>query len=242
VANGLLRAGRPGVTLAVLPVGSANDYAHSLGLGDGWWQRLGPEVGPCEVDVGLVTSGARSRYFVNGLGLGFNGAVTRQSQRIRWLRGVPLYGLALLRALASDFVTPRMTVQLDDQEGQTGPTLALSLAVGRREGNFVVAPQARLADGYFDYLYAGALRRRDLLGLLPALLRGQGLPVRAELRTGRCRRAAVRSEAPLTVHTDGEFFCQPQDGVRELEARLLPRALRVFGRRDMVEGDVPAPG
>src|SRR4051812_25953223 len=39
VANGLLRSGRPDVTLAVLPVGSANDYAHSLGLGDSWWRR-----------------------------------------------------------------------------------------------------------------------------------------------------------------------------------------------------------
>src|SRR5205085_2805387 len=32
VANGLLRADRPDATLAVLPIGSANDYAHSLGL------------------------------------------------------------------------------------------------------------------------------------------------------------------------------------------------------------------
>src|SRR5262245_20794525 len=30
VANGLLRAGRNDVTLAVLPIGSANDYHHSL--------------------------------------------------------------------------------------------------------------------------------------------------------------------------------------------------------------------
>src|SRR5258707_10954403 len=32
VANGLLRAGRSEAALAVYPVGSANDYAHSLGL------------------------------------------------------------------------------------------------------------------------------------------------------------------------------------------------------------------
>ena len=30
VANGILRAGRGDVALAVLPIGSANDYAHSL--------------------------------------------------------------------------------------------------------------------------------------------------------------------------------------------------------------------
>ena len=42
----------------------------------------------------------RSRYFVNGLGLGFNGTVTRESRRIRHLQGLALYGLAVLRTFA----------------------------------------------------------------------------------------------------------------------------------------------
>jgi hypothetical protein len=37
----------------------------------------------------------------------------------------------------------------------------------------------------------------------------------------------VKSEAPLIVHTDGEFFCLPSDGVCELEIDLLPGALTV---------------
>ena len=36
VANGILRAGRRDTILAVYPVGSANDYAHSLQLRPGW--------------------------------------------------------------------------------------------------------------------------------------------------------------------------------------------------------------
>src|SRR5262249_12236036 len=75
VANGLLRAGPTDAVLAVVPVGSANDYAYSLGLDTGWWQRRDPSVGVRAVDVGVVRSGERSRYFINGLGLGFNGAV-----------------------------------------------------------------------------------------------------------------------------------------------------------------------
>src|SRR5262245_36011067 len=39
VANGLLHAPPPGPVLAVIPSGSANDYAHSLGLAKGWWLR-----------------------------------------------------------------------------------------------------------------------------------------------------------------------------------------------------------
>src|SRR5579885_3036136 len=44
VVNGLLRAQRPEVVLAVLPTGSANDYACSLGLDPRWWQRDDPAI------------------------------------------------------------------------------------------------------------------------------------------------------------------------------------------------------
>src|SRR5581483_1700218 len=45
VANGLLRAQTSDVTLAVLPTGSANDYAHSLGLDVNWWSRRDASIG-----------------------------------------------------------------------------------------------------------------------------------------------------------------------------------------------------
>jgi len=228
VVNGLLRSGRPDVILAVLPIGSANDYAHSLGLAGDWWRRLDPAIGPRQVDVGLVRSGQRQRWFCNGLGLGFNGYVTLESRRIKGLRGIPLYGLAMMRALCYRFVTPAMSVRLDEEPERVGPTLALSLALGRREGNFVVAPDALLDDGLFDHVHAGGLTRLGLLGFVPGLVTGK-LPTHPEVRRGRCRSAAVRSETPLVVHVDGEFFSLPGDNLHELEVTLLPGALRVLG-------------
>ena len=77
VANGILRSEKSAVIFAPLPAGSANDYVHSLGLTDDWWRRPDPDVGPGLVDVGLVRSGARRRYFVNGFGAGFNARWSR---------------------------------------------------------------------------------------------------------------------------------------------------------------------
>jgi diacylglycerol kinase family enzyme len=230
VANGLLRAERPEVVLAVVPTGSANDYAFSLHLDPSWWQRDGPSLRPHAVDVGIVRAAGRSRFFVNGLGVGFNGFVTLESRRIHGLQGIALYGLALLRTLWRHYELLPMTVRLDDQERQV-PTLALSVALGQREGNFVVAPRAVLDDGQFDYVHVGPLRRRDLVPLLPPLFLGRGLPHgKANLWQGRCRQVRLHAEAPLVVHTDGELFCVPEDGVRDLEIDLLPRALRVLAR------------
>ena len=228
VANGLLRSESTAVTLAVVPVGSANDYAYSLGLDERWWLSPDPTIAAHFVDVGVVRAGTRSRFFVNGLGLGFNGAVTLESRRSKRLQGLALYGLAFLRALIWHFHSPSMTVQLDDEE-RTVPTLALSLALGQREGNFVVAPNAVLDDGLFDYVHVGPLRRRDLMAFVPGMITGR-LREHPDVRMGRCRRVRLRAESALTVHVDGEFFCLPQDDVRALEVDLLPGRLRVLGR------------
>ncbi len=229
VANGLARADVPDVTMAVVPVGSANDYAHSLGLHESWWLKPDPTVARHRVDVGVVRAGERSRFFVNGLGLGFNGAVTLESRRIKHFQGLALYGLAFLRALCLRFQKPSMTVQFDDDAPRTVPTLALSLALGRREGNFVVAPNARLDDGLFDYVHAGPLRRRDLLKFVPGMIIGN-LRSHPAVWMGTCRRVSLRSDSALTVHVDGEFFCLPEQDVRAIEVDLLPGRLQVLGR------------
>jgi hypothetical protein len=41
---------------------------------------------------------------------------------------------------------------------------------------------------------------------------------------------SLSCEAPLIVHLDGEFFCRPEDGVRDLDVELRPAALRVYRR------------
>ena len=89
VLNGLMRVRNPAVQFSIVPIGSANDYAFSLGLD----QRHPPP--PRTVDVGLVrTPAGKSVYFGCCLGIGFNGSVTAESRRIRRLQGIFLYGLA----------------------------------------------------------------------------------------------------------------------------------------------------
>ncbi|MCI0685414.1 MAG: hypothetical protein L0Y71_25215 [Gemmataceae bacterium] len=224
VANGLLRAGRPEVRFGIFPIGSANDYAYSVAA-----HREREKVsGPFAVDVGRVRSpDGREQYFVCCLGLGLNGAVTLEARRIRLLQGMALYGLATIRAVWKHYECPRMRIALDDSAPWDAATLMFSVLLGKREGGFVLAPQAELDDGWFDYVHAGRLSRWQVLTFLPrvALV---GLPAKdTRIRQGRCRRVRLSSDRPLLVHLDGEFFCTPADQVRELDIELLPKALQV---------------
>jgi diacylglycerol kinase (ATP) len=228
VANGLLRAALPETAMAIYPIGSANDYAFTLGIGPDWWLAPTPAPQPRPVDVGLVrTSSGRRRYFINGLGLGFNGAVTLESRRVRWLQGVPLYTVALLRALLFRFHAPRMSIRIDGNVREV-PTLALTVAIGRREGNFLLAPNAKVDDGWFDYLQAGALPRWQLIRYVPGMITGNLPTDHPQLWTGLCRQVQLHTGTPVPVHLDGELFCRPDDGVQDLDIEILPGRLRVL--------------
>jgi len=226
VANGLLRADRPEVIFAVFPLGSANDYAFSLGQ-----DRKLSEVTPANtrrVDVGWVRAETgKERFFVNTLGLGFSGLVSVESRRIGWLQGILLYGLAFLRTICFHFECPNMTIAFDGS-ARSSPTLSLTVAIGKREGSFVVAPDAMIDDGLFDYLHAGKLSRLEVLRFMPRLASGGQLPKdHPQIWLDRCREVELESEAPLTVHLDGEFFALPQDPIRRLQIRILPGRLKV---------------
>lgn len=223
VANGLLLSGRTDVRFAVIPIGSANDYYASLEM------EPNPNGASCRsVDVGLVREpGGRERFFVCCLGLGLNGRVTLESRKIRRLQGVALYGLATVRALWYHYGCPNMEIEFDDRRVVTAPTLMLSVLVGRREGGFVLAPKARLSDGWLDYVHAGSLTRWEVLKFLPRLALSGPPESYPKIEQGLCRRVKLRSEAALVVHVDGEFFCKPEDGVRQLDIEIRPGALRV---------------
>jgi len=243
VANGILLANRPQIIMEVYPVGSANDYAHTLGLDPEWRIRSDPAVGVQTVDVGVVSSpDGRQRYFVNGIGIGINGIVNLEARRLkkrRKLQGLALYGTALLRAMCLRYEHPPMLVDLDGARRQV-QTLALTLAIGRREGNFVMAPNAILDDGLFDYLHAGPMGRLELLWNVPRLATGW-LPFgNPYLRRGRCRRVRVHSSKPIPFHIDGELFTELEKPVTELQIEVIPAALRVMVRQTAPLVDKPS--
>lgn len=233
VASGLLQAGKPEVVFGVWPVGSANDYAYALGVGRDWplddAQRRAMVVRA--VDVGRVSGGGRAKYFVNGLGVGFNSAVTLESRRIPRLTGMALYGVAFVQAVRKHFASPVCSVTLDGATADW-PTLAFTLSLGQREGGFRVTPAASLDDGLFDYVHAGGLTRWQALTMLPKIATGTLPADHPLIRVGRCRCAAVRSAEPLRVHVDGEFFCLDADETRDIQVELLPRRLRVLAPPD----------
>jgi len=179
------------------------------------------------VDVGRLTFAGTSRWFINGMGIGFNGMVTVEAHKIGVLRGPLLYVTAFLQAFRKHYRTPMMRFGFDDHPFMEQATLSLSINLAQREGGFPVTWNAKLDDGLFDLLHVRNLQRWELIRYLPALLRGSLPTDHPDLASSQARTIRVESETPLCIHADGELAAVPGDGIRSVTAELVPGRLRV---------------
>lgn len=218
--NGLMQAGGE-TPLAIMPVGTGNDFAKMFGSPQ--WQTVCSHIAANRhrrVDVGVCND----RYFINGIGVGFDAKVARAANGIQWLRGKAVYGAALAQVLAFHHDNPTVRITTDDHTFVLPITL-LAAANGRvYGGSFRISPQASVDDGALDIVIAGNLSRLQILKLVPHVLRGThlGLP---HVRFLRSRKLTVESKTPLIVHADGEML---EDDTCVLEMEVLPGRLPVI--------------
>ena len=223
VLNGLMRAGNCAVQFSILPIGSANDYAFSLGLD----HPNGPAP-PRRVDVGVIrAAGGKTVYFGCCLGLGFNGHISLESRQFAGSRAFFFTAWRPSAPLIYHYRSPVMTIHIDSKPVWRVPTLLFSALIGKREGGFVMAPRAEVDDGWLDFIHVGNLTRWEILRFLPRLALFGPPESYAKIRQGRCRHVHLRSESPLIIHADGEFFCLPADRIQEVEIDIMAGALPV---------------
>jgi YegS/Rv2252/BmrU family lipid kinase len=205
VVNGLMLAEAEGAhsRLGIMPIGSGNDFAGALGIPLNLRQaaqRLA-HGHVRRVDLGRVNG----RWFDNSVGIGFEATINVEAHRITWLRGQPQYFLAILRSVSHP-AYPRAKIRIDDSEPFTKQILIISVGNSHRTGGgFLVTPDAALDDGLLDLCIADAIPRRQILRLLPKVVKGthRDEPV---VQLTRITRLVVESEDPLPVHADGEML------------------------------------
>ena len=226
VAGGLMRrpaARRP--ALGVIPVGSGNDYARTLGVStkvdEACAQLLGAEARP--VDVGRVNG----HWFVETLSFGVDAAIALDTveRRARTGRtGTALYLASGMDQLLHHLDCHRYTASFDGGEPVRGASFTFAVQVGPTYGGgFRICPDARIDDGLLDVCIAHppfGIARAVFVFLLAKGGRHTGFR-QIELR--RARTLSVRFDAPPPVQIDGE----PLEA-SEYAIDVVPRALDVL--------------
>jgi diacylglycerol kinase (ATP) len=202
----------PGRRVSLIPLGSANNIACSVGLAPvedvtavaRRWHRAAPVA----FDVGLVELGDRTVRFVEAVGGGVFADVLRRASRRPGLEGERKVraGLEMLREATAD-ATPRPWELSLDGEDLSGEYLAVeALNLPQIGPHMPLSPDADPGDGLMDLVLVSAADRPAMLEWIDTLrddggeaARGPGLPV----RRGRLLGIGVPSGG--LVHVDDDL-------------------------------------
>lgn len=152
VVNALVADGRepPGAALGILPLGTANDFAHGCGLPVKDLSRcleIACSSRPTSIDVGR----ADSRFFLNVTSGGYGAEITATTPgKLKKTLGGAAYTLmGLIKAFDLQPYEGRLLVP--GEEPVEGSMLLMAVGNNRLAGGgFEVAPEARLDDGLLD--------------------------------------------------------------------------------------------
>ncbi|OGO27432.1 MAG: hypothetical protein A2136_02865 [Chloroflexi bacterium RBG_16_54_11] len=231
VINGLMQVpagARP--RLGIVPLGSGNDFAHSLGIAMNPAEALKKIYTgqPKRVDFGVFDIGRGKReYFDNTFGIGFDATVTIRSHRITYLRGFLMYLVAVLQTIALNLDAPLMHITTD-VESWDERTIMLVVCNGPREGGgFLVAPGSDIADGTLNYASVRQVSRLMMLRLVPEVMKGTHGRFK-QVRLGQMHRMQIQSDRPVTIHADGEVISGFGTDVQNVTVEIVPGALEVI--------------
>lgn len=232
VLNGLMQVPverRP--RFGLLPLGSGNDFAHSLGFQSHPDQAVHQIFSgkSHRIDIGSYQDNlGRQEFWGNALGIGFDATVTIRSRSFVHLRGFLIYFLAVLQTIVLNHDAPLLHIRSDTQSWDE-QTMMLVLCNGDREGGgFHVAPAAINTDGILDYAAVCRVSRLMMLRLLPEVVKGTHGRFK-QIRMGQFRTMNIQSDQPLNIHIDGEIFADFSTDVRQVSVEVLPGALEIAG-------------
>ncbi len=221
IANAIVES-QSDCALAVLPAGTGNDFAKTIGVNHFTADQIADLVSAGQttrIDVGSIDG----RYFLNSCGFGFDASVLEASNRVRLLKGDAVYIYSALKQLftyrgldvSADSIGPRSAERL----------LMVTVSNGKFLGGaFKIAPHASVTDGTLDVCFirnSGVLAR---VRLFAGALRGSHLRL-PTVTAASVADMTLTFDEPPAIELDGELRVARSNVV---QLRCLPRALSVI--------------
>lgn len=227
VGNGLIGGS---AMISVIPIGSGNDFVKMF--------NIPPDIHAAvekirngnirESDVGHVVirtfDGSEiKRYFLNGIGIGFDAAVANQTTKFKHLRGISLYAVSVAFVLFN-YQTPNIMMSLN---GETMNGEHFLIAVGNGKcagGGFYLTPEADIEDGLLDVCLVDNISIPQVVKIFPSVMKGNHKK-HNKVHFYKTDALRVESRQEIMLHADGEVLATR---AKDIEIVIIPKALKVL--------------
>lgn len=212
------------ITLGVIPLGNGNDFSEMLDIPSNPEECIHIFKRGKTKAIDLIRSrGDLNCWCINTVGMGLDGLANRYTQRYK-----PRFGSAayIIGAIMSALVSRPEEVKMKlDSRKSNDRLLMLTVCNGFREGGkFIVAPDARINDGYLDILRISPMNKLRLLVSLPRFIhRFPKNFSKAGLQKNHV--AVLDFKKPVAIHVDGEYSSR---NIQYLRLECIPKAQNVF--------------
>ena len=207
--------------IGLIPAGTGNSFLHDLKLTDPIMATHAIINGnTCHYDLAEIKSENKIIYSFNVIGWGVPVDINILAEKLRWSRGQRYNLAAIIEILRNRQRWARIT--LDDQvlEGYWGFAVACNTI---HAGNgMIMAPEAKIDDGFLDLMVVGGMSRFKLLTTFIKLFSGTHLPD-PDIVYHRVRSFQLESKDKLPLNVDGETV-----GTSPFSVQVLPRRIRIF--------------
>lgn len=206
VLNGLLSCFKPEQIppIGIIPIGAGNSFARDLdiySLDDGILSIVQNKVK--WIDVCSFSQNDNFFYFVNLAGLGFVTDVAKTAQKFKWLGDFSYLIGIFHRTFNLHF--HEMELELNDQVISGENCFVVFCNSRFTGGNMLMAPEAKIDDGFMDIIIAEKLSRTSLLLTLPKIYSGNHIQNPA-VRYIKAKTAKIKTWPEKTLLPDGEIF------------------------------------
>jgi diacylglycerol kinase (ATP) len=220
VMEGLVKTS---ATLGIIPIGTQNNIALSLGIPAGdlvtstALLKRGHRI---KIDVGFVQCGDNKKYFLEAATLGLLSAIFPAADDIQHGN---LVRIGDLFETLVNFPVGEMQIMLDQSkmEIKTSAHMALVSNMPFLGAHFQISEEIRYSDGLLDLFVYANLTKLDLLGY--AVQVSDGAPIDPRVQHYRIRQAKIRTTPAMPVLADGFSL-----GNGDLDVRVFPKALTVI--------------
>ena len=156
------------------------------------------------------------RLFINGVGIGFEGAVAESVAGKKKRPGKTSFMIAILKKIFF-YSSKNYSVQSNEVMKQ-GKHLMISVTNGRRAGGgFHIAPVASADDGLLDAVLIKAISPIKRLRWLPVIEKGKHLNL-SFIQHFQTKKIIIESDEMIQSHLDGEVYKG-----KKLEIEILPK-------------------